>query len=207
MPANVSPEVELRNRLIPGGAMTASKSPSRFIQTKDVPLFAKSAEGCHITDIQGRTYLDFSMALGACVLGYNHPGVNQAVKDAIDEGSLFTLPSYREARTAEVLLRYIPWAEQVRFGKTGTDVTTAAVRVARAYTGRDHILSHGYHGWADWSVCVTPPALGIHQPDTIKLDWLEDLSTVPMSSPSGAMGAAVIVEIAPKGQVTPEEIA
>jgi len=180
--------------------MTASKSPSRFVGSPDVPTIAELASGCYLTDIRGQTYLDFSMALGACVLGYNHTEVNKAVIEAIGEGPLFTLSSYRETRTAEALLSHIPWAEQVRFGKTGTDVTTAAVRVARAYTNRDRILSHGYHGWADWSVAVTPPALGIPTSyNTVKLEWLGDL--IPVS-----WDAAVIVEIAPKGEVTLNEL-
>jgi len=190
--------LEKANRLIPGGANTSSKSPSRYVQGPS-PLFVKSAYGCHFLDMEGRRYLDFGMGLGACILGYNRPEINHAAWRAISmEGSLFTLPSYREAQTAEALLSYIPWAEQVRFGKTGTDVTTAAVRVARAYTGRTGVYSHGYHGWGDWSVSLTSPAIGIPIADidneglsleTVRLKYGED----PLSC------AAVIVEIAPGG--------
>lgn len=182
------------NRLIPGGAYTASKSPSRYVNGPS-PLFVSRGKGCYIWDIEDRKYLDFGMALGASILGYANREVDLAVWAAMKEGTLFTLPSYREAQTAETFLSYIPWAEQVRFGKTGTDVTTAAVRVARAVTGRHLVLSHGYHGWADWAVSLTPPAVGVeHNQSVERIEWLEDVGNFNKV-------AAVVVEVAPGGNL------
>ncbi len=183
--------------------MTASKSPSRYVQGPS-PLFVQRGKGCYVWDIEGNKYLDFGMALGAGILGYANDEVDMAVMSAMAEGTLFTLPSYREAQAAETFLSYIPWAEQVRFGKTGTDVTTAAVRLARAHTGRTGVYSHGYHGWGDWSVSLTPPAKGIPIEDmdnegmnlgTCSIEWLEDIPRL------AADVAAVVVEVAPGGQL------
>lgn len=143
--------------LIVGGASTASKSPSRYVDS--LPKVAWRGDGAYLTTTDGRKWLDFGMGLGACTLGYANPEVSEAVIKALVEGTLFTLPSYREEQTAAALLKYIPWAEQLRWAKTGTDVTTAAVRLARHATGRDYVLSYGYHGWADWS--LDSPAYGV----------------------------------------------
>lgn len=183
--------------LIPGGSCTSSKSPSRFVDA--APKRAVKAYGCTLLAEDGHEYLDFGMGLGACVLGYAHTEVDEAAKRAIDDGVLATLPYTAEERTAEALLRHIPWAEQARFAKDGTDVTTAAVRLARYVTGRDVILSHGYHGWADWSVATTPPAYGIPytvQRNTQRLEWHGNVFNEVVGSPSDEWPAAVIVEVA-----------
>ena len=179
---------EIMNRLIPGGSQTASKSPSRFVQA--TPKVAYRGQGALL--IAGdKPYLDFGMALGACILGYNNPAVQNAVMVAVSDGPLFSLPSYKEAVVAELLLSHVPWAEQVRFGKTGTDVTTAAVRVARAATGRSMVFHSGYHGWADWSM-TKGPAYGVLPQGTAPFS-LTDL--VPVYGELEHF-AAVVVEVA-----------
>lgn len=187
--------------LFPGGSQTLSKSPTRFTQSPDVPLFASGGQGCYLYS-GSRTYLDLSMALGACILGYAHPEVNNVVKGVINEGVSFTLPSCWESIAGEALLRYLPWADQVRFAKSGSDVTTAAVRAARTYTGRETILTSGYHGWHDWSICRTSPALGVPRHTQLSVVTLEFLEDYHLQGHE----AGVIVEIAPGAYTHEDEL-
>src|SRR5574341_669475 len=115
-----------------------------------VPSRMARAGGCRVWDAAGREYLDFVMALGAVALGYGHPEVNRAAQDAIAAGVVGPLPPQLEEELAEALARRIPWLERVRFLKTGAEAVAAAVRLARAATGREHALGCGYHGWLDW---------------------------------------------------------
>src|SRR5712691_238874 len=101
------------------------------------------------------------MALCAVSLGYADPDVNAAVARQLERGVLFTLPHRLEAEVAEQLCRLIPCAEMVRFGKNGSDVTSGAVRLARAFTERDVIAACGYHGWQDWSIGTTTRNMGV----------------------------------------------
>ncbi len=116
------------------------------------PLFAREAKGCRVTDLEGRTYLDYIMGWGCALLGYAHPRVQRAVHDALDSAAVIPLPSYLEMEVTRLLCEDIPCAEAVTFGKNGSDVCTLAVRLARASTGRERILTCGYHGWQDWYV-------------------------------------------------------
>ena len=95
------------------------------------------------------------MGLCAVTLGYADPDVNAAVMAQLERGIIFTLPHPLEAETAEALCRLIPCAEMVRFGKNGSDATSGAVRLARAFTGRDLVAACGYHGWQDWYIGST----------------------------------------------------
>jgi glutamate-1-semialdehyde aminotransferase len=108
------------------------------------------AAGCEVWDAEGRCYLDFVMALGAVALGYGHPTVNAAAHAAIDAGVVGPLPPELEERVAEHLAVLLPWMERTRFLKTGAEAVAAAVRLARAHTGREIVLRSGYHGWLDW---------------------------------------------------------
>ena len=161
-------EFDRAKRLIPAGSQTMSKSYTRFVSGV-TPTLVQGSSGPYLFCDDGETYLDFGMGLGAAILGYNHPSVNRAIRWQLGRyGISFSLPSVLEGEVAETLLSYVPWAEQLRFGKNGTDVTTAAVRLARAYTEKDVILTikGGYHGWADWSIATQHPGLGI--PKAIK---------------------------------------
>jgi glutamate-1-semialdehyde aminotransferase len=115
------------------------------------PAYFSRAKGVEVWDLDGHRYVDMSiMGVGACVLGYADPDVDRAVKAAIDRGSMCTLNTPEEVELAELLLKLHPWAGGVRYTRTGGEALAVAVRVARAYTGRDVVAFCGYHGWHDW---------------------------------------------------------
>jgi glutamate-1-semialdehyde 2,1-aminomutase/spore coat polysaccharide biosynthesis protein SpsF len=145
---------------IPLASQTVSKSYLQFPQGCS-PLAASHGDGGYIFDVDGNRYVDLVGALGPVVLGCGDPDVNEAIRRQLDDGISFSLPTVLEGELAELLCQIIPCAEMVKFGKSGTDVTTAAIKCARAFTGRSHILTAGYHGWADWSMCRTDRNLGI----------------------------------------------
>lgn len=145
---------------IPFGSQTFSKSHIQF-PASQAPLYVTHADGCRIFDIDGNDYVDMVNAVLPVILGYRDPDVDLAIRRQLDRGITFSLATREEAELSELLCHHIPCAELVKFGKSGTDVTTAAVRLARAYTGRDHILVGGYHGWADWSMARTNRGNGI----------------------------------------------
>lgn len=147
-------------RVIPGGTQTLSKGPDQFVRGV-TPSLLLSGSGCHVTDVDGNIYIDYPMALGPVILGYGHPRTVEAVTRQVAEGTTFTLPHPLEAEVAEQLIEMVPSVEMVRFAKNGSDVTTAAVRLARAVTGRDVVLTCGYHGWHDWYMVQTPRNAGI----------------------------------------------
>jgi len=137
-------------RTIPLAAQTFSKSKIQY--PANSPLFLTHGDGGYCFDVDGNRYVDLVGGLLPVILGHRDPDVDAAVRRQLDRGISFSLATELEAELSETLCRLIPSAEMTRFGKNGTDVTTAAVRLARAYTGRDLVLSSGYHGWADWSV-------------------------------------------------------
>ena len=116
------------------------------------PLFARSARGCRITDVEGRDYIDYVMGWGCALLGHAHERITGAVREALIGGGVLSLPHHLEMEVTDALCAAIPCAEMVVFGKNGSDVCTAAVRLARACTGRHKLLVCGYHGWQDWHV-------------------------------------------------------
>jgi len=151
--------------LIPGGSQTFSKSYLQFSAGAS-PLFVKEGKGCKLTDVDDNVFIDFTMGLGACILGYAFDPVVDAVESQLKKGSAYTLPHYLEYELAELLTQVVPCAEMVRYGKNGSDVTSAAVRLARAYTGRDYVACCGYHGWQDWYIATTTRSKGI--PEAVK---------------------------------------
>ena len=147
---------------IPTGAQTFSKSYLQFPQDHS-PLFAERAYGARVWDVDGHDYVDCIMGLGSVALGYGDADVNAAICDQLGKGITFSLSSTLEMELAETLIRLIPCAEMVRYGKTGSDATSAAIRLARAYTQRDIIVACGYHGWHDWFIGSTSRWLGVPQ--------------------------------------------
>jgi len=147
-------------RLIPGCSQTFSKGPSQFVQGV-APVYLARGRGSHVWDVDGNEYIDYAMALGPIILGHNYPAVTEAVTRQLQDGSIFSLPHPLEVEVAEMLVDIIPCAEMVRFGKNGSDVTAAAVRVARAYTGRELVACCGYHGWQDWYIGTTTRRRGV----------------------------------------------
>lgn len=145
---------------IPLGAQTFSKSITQFPQGIS-PHFLTRGEGSHVWDVDGNEYIDFVNSLAAINLGYNDPDVNQAVIQQLQSGVSFSLSHPIEMEVAEKIINMVPCAEMVRFGKNGSDATAGAIRLARAYTGRDHVAVCGYHGWQDWYIASTSKNLGI----------------------------------------------
>jgi glutamate-1-semialdehyde 2,1-aminomutase/spore coat polysaccharide biosynthesis protein SpsF len=149
-------------RLIPSCSQTFSKGPSQFVQGV-APVFLARGNGSRVWDVDDNEYIDYPMGLGPVILGHNYPAVTEAVTRQLQNGSAFSLPHPLEVEVAELLVEMIPCAEMARFGKNGSDVTSAAVRVARAYTGRDLIACCGYHGWQDWYIGTTTRRRGVPQ--------------------------------------------
>lgn len=131
---------------------TGSKHPEALFGgfLDGVPLRMTRSAGCTVQGSDGRTYLDFVMALGAVALGYGHPEVNAAVIEAVERGGVGSLSPVDEEALAVDLAQAMPWVESVRFLKSGAEAVAAAVRLARVATGRDAALGCGYHGWLDW---------------------------------------------------------
>lgn len=136
--------------LIPGGNMLLSKRPEMFLP--DLwPAYFSRASGARIWDLDGTEYIDMSiMGVGANVLGYAHPKVDEAVRNSIGNGNLATLNAPEEVELAERLVDLHPWADMARFARTGGEANAIAIRIARAASGRDGVAICGYHGWHDW---------------------------------------------------------
>jgi glutamate-1-semialdehyde 2,1-aminomutase len=136
---------------IAGGSSTGSKRATALFGAElDPPLRTIRSAGCSVWDESGREYVDFVMSLGAVALGYGYPSVARAAREAVDRGTVGSLPPVEEEELATLLAETMPWLEQVRFLKTGAEAVAAAVRLARVATGRDRVLTCGYHGWLDW---------------------------------------------------------
>lgn len=137
-------------QFIPGGCSTESKRAENLFASTEGPAFYASCDGVKLIDADGNHFIDFGMALGACILGYNHPVVVKAVESELKKGILSTLPSRLEPELAELIIDIFPSVEMIRFLKTGAEACSAAIRLARAYTGRQYVLASGYFGWHDW---------------------------------------------------------
>lgn len=148
------------SRVVPGASQTLSKAPSMFVEGA-YPVFLERGRGCRVWDVDGNEYVDFILGLAAITLGYDYPAVTEAVAAQLKQGSIFSLPHPLEVEVAERLVECVPCAEMVRFLKTGSEANAAAVRVARAATGRDVLLYCGYAGWHDWYAVTTPRSKGI----------------------------------------------
>ena len=152
--------LERAGHTVPTGSQTFSKSHDQFPDRRS-PLFVEEAKGARFTDLDGNEFVDLIMGLSAVGLGYRDPDVDAAVNDQLAKGITFSLPTRLEAELAELIVECVPSAEMVRFGKNGSDATSAAIRLARAYTGRDMVLACSYHGWHDWYIGATSRNLGV----------------------------------------------
>lgn len=192
-----SQELKTRaEKIIPTGTQTFSKAPTSFVDGA-TPLYLERGDGSKVHDVDGNEYIDYILGLGPVTLGYGHSAVTSAVEERLGDGTLLSLPHSVEIELSERLSNLVPAAEMVRFGKNGSDVTSAAVRLARAYTGKEKIVHCGYHGWQDWYVANTSRNRGV--PDAIKpltLDFeynnIESLKRV-LEENTGEV-AAVIME-------------
>lgn len=191
--------------LIPLGSQTFSKSKVQY-PVGISPLFMSKAKGCYTWDIDGNKYIDLVSSLASITLGYQHPVVDAAVRQQINQGTIFSLPGQLEHEVAEKIVDLVPSAEQVRFGKNGSDATSAAVRLARAYTGRSLVAVCGYHGWQDWFIGSTTRNKGIPKEvsaltKTFSFNDIESIKQIFTANPNKI--AAVILE--PMNSVWPTE--
>ena len=159
---------DLYNRakgLIPSFSQTLAKGPTQYVNGI-APKYLARGSGSHVWDVDGNEYIDYNMGIGPLSLGYAYPRVDEAIREQLDHGITFSLMHPLEVEVAEMLREIIPNAESVRFSKSGADVTSAAIRIARAYTGKNKVLCCGYHGWHDWYVSTIARNAGI--PDAVK---------------------------------------
>lgn len=183
-------------KTIPLGTQTFSKSRTQYPLGVS-PFYAAKARGSKIWDVDGNRYIDFVCALGSVSLGYNDPDVVSAVKKQLSLGTIFTLPCPLEVYVAEAMRDMIPCADMVRFGKNGSDATAGAVRVARAYTGRDYVAVCGYHGWQDWYIGSTPRNLGVPESTrkmTLKFAYNDPESLASLFKKHSGKIACVVME-------------
>jgi glutamate-1-semialdehyde 2,1-aminomutase len=147
-------------RTVPLGSQTFSKSKTQYPWGVS-PYFMMRGQGSRVWDVDGNEYVDFVNALAAVTLGYGDPDVTEAVRRQLDDGIIFSLPHPLEMEVAERIVAMVPCAEMVRFGKNGSDATSGAIRLARAFTGRDRVAVCGYHGWQDWYIGSTARHRGV----------------------------------------------
>ncbi len=147
-------------KTIPLATQTFSKSSMQW-PLGAAPMFFEKASGCNIYDVDGNKYIDYLLALLPIILGYKDKDVDEAVKKQINKGVIFSMAHPIEIELAEKLKSIVPYAQMVRFGKNGSDVLSAAIRLARAYTKKDLVLVSGYHGWHDWFIGSTTRNAGV----------------------------------------------
>ena len=136
--------------VIPGGNMLLSKRSEMFLPDQWPAYYSKS-KGCHVWDLDGNEFIDMSlMGIGTNILGYGNSEIDEAVRQVIDNGNMSTLNCPEEVYLAEKLIQMHPWADMVRFARSGGEANAVAVRIARAATGRSKVAICGYHGWHDW---------------------------------------------------------
>ena len=148
--------------LIPCTTQTLAKGPQQNVKGV-APKYLQRGKGSHVWDVDGNEYLDYLMGIGPLSLGYAYDKVDNAIKEQLKDGITFSLMHPLEVEVAELINKIVPNAESIRYSKVGADVTSAAVRLARAFTKRDKVLCCGYHGWHDWYISVTDRNKGIPQ--------------------------------------------
>ena len=147
-------------KLIPWGTQTNAKRPYPAFQ-ETMPKYIQRGKGCRIWDIDGKEYIDYRLALGPVTLGYCYDEVDNAVRAQMKNGVLFSMASPLELELAKLVHEVVPNAEMVRFMKTGEDANLSNIRIARAHTKRDMILTSGYHGYPDWFAVEESPNNGV----------------------------------------------
>lgn len=172
-----------KNR-IPGGTQLLSKRPEMFLP-EQWPSYYSRARGVETWGLDGKKYVDMGYCgIGACILGFADPDVNEAVHRAVDAGSMATLNCPEEVELADLLCDLHPWAEMVRYARCGGEAMALAVRIARASTRCDKIAFCGYHGWHDWYLSA----------NLARKDSLDDYLLPGLDSagvPRGLMGTAI----------------
>ena len=137
-------------KVIPGGNMLLSKRPEMFLPN-NWPAYFKKSKACFVWDLEDKKYIDMSiMGIGTNILGYGNDEVDTVVRNVVEQGNMSTLNCAEEVLLAEKLIDLNPWADMVRFARTGGEANAISIRIARAFTGTDKIARCGYHGWHDW---------------------------------------------------------
>lgn len=136
--------------LIPGGTMLLSKRPEMFLP-ENWPSYYSKAKGCEVWDLDGNKFTDMTiMGIGTNTLGYGNEAVDNAVLNVVKNGNMSTFSCPEEVALAERLTEINPWADMVRFARSGGEANSIAIRIARAASGKDKVAICGYHGWHDW---------------------------------------------------------
>ncbi|MHA6616936.1 glutamate-1-semialdehyde 2,1-aminomutase [Pseudonocardia sp. DLS-67] len=180
---------------VPGGAHTYAKGDDQY--PENLAPVISHGRGAHVWDADGNEYIEYGSGLRAVSLGHAHPRVVEAVRGELDKGSNFVRPAVIEVEAAERFLATVPTAEMVKFTKNGSDATTAAVRLARAHTGRTVVAlcrDHPFFSTDDWFIGGTPMSAGIPQQDTVTFPY-GDLDTLSSLLEQHEV-AAIILEAA-----------
>jgi glutamate-1-semialdehyde-2,1-aminomutase len=157
--------------LLPGG-VTNARHPTKFYPGH-YPIFMNRGSGCHVWDVDGNEYIDWILSFGPIILGHAYPRIERAVQESLKQGFCFTMVHPVQNELAQLLVDIIPCAEMVKFLVGGSDVTSAAIRIARVFTNREKVIRWGYHGWHDWCYGgggTDRPSVGV--PEGIKRDIL-----------------------------------
>lgn len=170
-------------KIIPGGSQLLSKRAEMFLPGQWPAYFSK-AKGVFVWDLDGNKYMDTLGSIGASILGYADSDVDNAVKKAIDKSVVSSLNAPEEIELAKLLLKLHPWAKKVRYARTGGEAMAVAVRIARAFTGKDKVAFCGYHGWHDWYLASN--LAGDQNLDGHLLPGLK-----PKGVPRGLLGTAI----------------
>lgn len=205
------PERSWRERaeaVLPTGASTGSKRAAALYGEgdSDAPTHFMAARGCRVTAMDGESYVDCTMALGAVALGYAEPRVTRAVIDAASEGGVAGLSSWREVELAERLCAIVPCAERVQFLKSGAEATAAAVRLARTYTGRDRVIASGYFGWHDWSSAAQGVPAAVRG-DVVHVPFDDVPALERAAGDAGRALAAIVLEPVVEREPSPDWLA
>jgi len=158
---------EYRARLhavIPGGAHTYSRGDDQY--PENAPAILEKGKGAYVWDAEGNKFLDYGMGLRSITMGYDQDEISEAGIAEIKKGLNLTRASLTELKAAELMIGLFPWAQMVKFGKNGSTVTTAAIKLSRAYTGRKHVAmcaEHPFFTYDDWFIGTTPMDKGVPQ--------------------------------------------
>jgi len=186
------------HEIVPGGGHTYSKGLDQFPYRS--PQLIAGAKGAYCVDVDGNRFLDWAMGNRVFILGHGYPAVNEAVKNAIDVGVNYTRPGLLELEVAEYLLDMHSWAGMVKFGKNGSDVTTAAIKLARAATGREIVAicgDHPFFSTHDWFIGSTAMDAGTLQGEkrtTVKFRYNDLASVEALFAEYPGQIAAIILE-------------
>jgi len=196
-PLDLSQSTELfhRSRAVVPGGVPGIRSPENFVPG-EYPIFFERGRGGHVVDVDGNTYIDLLCAYGPVLIGHAEPEIDLAVKRRLDDGFCFSLAQRWQTELLDRLVALVPSAEMGLPLKTGSDATTAAVRIARAFTGREIVLRCGYHGWHDWCVEDARGVPASHQQHTLAFHY-NDLDAVDelLSRHRGRVAAILLTPV------------